>query len=133
VGLLLGYAVIGVSQRVLGSRGYTVKVVQVVRLLAFIAWEIITASLALAWLVIQPRPALRPGVVAVPLEARTDLEITILANVITLSPGTLSLDVAADRGTLYIHTIYFRRIPGWSGTVLDELAGHYDPNTHELR
>jgi multicomponent Na+:H+ antiporter subunit E len=49
---------------------------------------------------------MRPGVVAVPLELQTDAAITLLANLITLTPGTLSLDVSADRRVLYVHTMY---------------------------
>jgi multicomponent Na+:H+ antiporter subunit E len=49
---------------------------------------------------------MRPGVIAIPLDAQTDIEITVLANLISLTPGTLSLDVSADRQTLYIHTMY---------------------------
>jgi multicomponent Na+:H+ antiporter subunit E len=48
---------------------------------------------------------MHPGVIAVPLDARTDAEITLLANLITLTPGTLSIDVSADRKVLYIHTM----------------------------
>jgi multicomponent Na+:H+ antiporter subunit E len=49
---------------------------------------------------------MRPGVIGIPLRARTDLEITVLANLITMTPGTLSLDVSPDRRTLYIHAMY---------------------------
>ena len=49
---------------------------------------------------------MRPGVVAIPLDAETDAEITLLANLITLTPGTLSLDVSDDRRVLYIHAMY---------------------------
>ena len=49
---------------------------------------------------------MRPGVIGIPLDAETDLEITMLANVISLTPGTLSLDVSEDRKTLYIHAMY---------------------------
>jgi multicomponent Na+:H+ antiporter subunit E len=49
---------------------------------------------------------MRPGVVALPLEAKTDGEITLLAGLITLTPGTLSLDVSADRKFLYVHSMY---------------------------
>ena len=44
--------------------------------------------------------------VAIPLDAETDAEITLLANLITLTPGTLSLDVSDDRRVLYIHAMY---------------------------
>ena len=49
-----------------------------------------------------------PGIVSVPLDVKTDLEITILANVISLTPGTLSLDVSNDRTVLYVHSMYIK-------------------------
>ncbi len=49
---------------------------------------------------------MRPGAVAIPLDAKTDTEITVLANLLTLTPGTLSLDVSEDRTTLYLHAMY---------------------------
>jgi multicomponent Na+:H+ antiporter subunit E len=47
-----------------------------------------------------------PGVVAIPLDARTDAEITMLANLITLTPGSVSLDISDDRRFLYVHAMY---------------------------
>ncbi len=49
---------------------------------------------------------MKPGVIAMPLEARTELEITMVANLISLTPGTLSLDVSDDRKVLYIHAMF---------------------------
>jgi multicomponent Na+:H+ antiporter subunit E len=47
-----------------------------------------------------------PGVVAIPLDARTDAEITLLANLITLTPGSVTLDISEDRCLLYVHAMY---------------------------
>jgi multicomponent Na+:H+ antiporter subunit E len=47
-----------------------------------------------------------PGVVAIPLDARTDAEITLLANLITLTPGSVSLDLSEDKRWLYVHAMY---------------------------
>ncbi len=105
VGFLLGYAIIGVTQRALGGRRYSSKWFRVLRFVVVVTWEIVSASLALAWLLLQPRLQLRPAVVAVDLDVESDFEITILANLISLSPGTLSLDVATDQRTLYVHTV----------------------------
>jgi multicomponent Na+:H+ antiporter subunit E len=49
---------------------------------------------------------MKPGIIAVPLDAETDFEITLLANLITMTPGTLSLDLSDDRKTLYVHAMY---------------------------
>jgi multicomponent Na+:H+ antiporter subunit E len=47
-----------------------------------------------------------PGVVAIPLDARTDAEIALLANLITLTPGSVTLDLSEDRRVLYVHAMY---------------------------
>ncbi len=54
---------------------------------------------------VQPKPRLRPAIIAYPLTVTTDAQITLLANMITLTPGTLSVDVSRDRKTLFIHAI----------------------------
>ena len=105
VGFVLGYLIIGVSQRLLGSGNYSRKVVQVLSFMAYVGWDIFTASLALAWLTLQPKLKLSPAVIAIPLDVKTDFEIVVLANLIALSPGTLSLDVSNDKGTIFVHTI----------------------------
>ena len=67
--------------------------------------ELILSALKVAWLVLQPRIKIRPAIIAYPLTVTTDAQITLLANMITLTPGTLSVDVSGDRRTLYIHAI----------------------------
>lgn len=74
-------------------------------LLAYFARELVLSGLKVAWLALQPRLKLRPAIVAYPLTLVTDAQITLLANMITLTPGTLSVDVSADRKTLFIHAI----------------------------
>jgi multicomponent Na+:H+ antiporter subunit E len=49
---------------------------------------------------------MKPSVLALPLDAESDLEITILASLISLTPGTLSIDVTDDRKILYVHAMY---------------------------
>lgn len=55
--------------------------------------------------VLDPRRPLRPAIVAVPLDVKSDAGITLLANMITLTPGTTSLHVSEDRTTLYVHAM----------------------------
>ena len=72
----------------------------------FFLWEVIKANIQVAYEVITPQNKMKPGIVALPLDAKTDTEITLLANLITLTPGTLSLDVSEDKKVLYIHAMY---------------------------
>jgi len=67
--------------------------------------ELILSALRVAWLAVQPRITIRPAIVAYPLTVTTDAQITLLANMITLTPGTLSVDVSDDRKWLYVHAI----------------------------
>ena len=64
------------------------------------------ANLRVARDVITPTSYARPGIVAVPLDARTDLEITLLSNLVTMTPGSLSIDVADDRSVMYVHSMF---------------------------
>jgi multicomponent Na+:H+ antiporter subunit E len=79
---------------------------QILGLGLFFIWELILANLRVAHDGRTPRHYMRPGVLAVPLDAQTDLEITMLSNLITLTPGTLSLDISVDRRVLYLHAMY---------------------------
>jgi multicomponent Na+:H+ antiporter subunit E len=74
-------------------------------LLGYFVRELILGALSVAWLVVQPSIRLRPAFVSYPLTVTTDLQITLLAYLITLTPGTLSVDVSEDRKTLLIHSL----------------------------
>jgi multicomponent Na+:H+ antiporter subunit E len=106
VGACLGYLVLAVTQRAPNVRTTLRRTRLAAGLLGFFLWELVLSNLRVAYDVISPRYRISPGVVGVKLDARTDLEITLLANLITLTPGTMSLDVSADRKVLFVHSMY---------------------------
>lgn len=71
--------------------------------------ELATANVDVAYRVLAPSMPIEPGVVEVPLRIETDAAITSLANSITLTPGTLTMDHDSDTNTLYVHGIIGRR------------------------
>lgn len=73
------------------------------RLVAVGVWEISRANLHLAALVLNFRRTNRPRFVRVPIRVRRDTAVTALANLITLTPGTLAVDLAPDRSSLLVH------------------------------
>jgi len=79
---------------------------RVISFILFFIWELTKANIQVAYEVITPKFNMKPGIVALPLDAKTDFEITLLANLITLTPGTLALDVSSDRSVLYVHGMY---------------------------
>lgn len=101
-GWLLAYGVLWLTHPH-GAGTYFARVPRVLRALVVFLWEIIVANLRVTYHVFAPLGRMRPGIVAVPLDLHGDVPITMLANAITLTPGTLSLDVASDRRTLYVH------------------------------
>lgn len=77
----------------------------VVLVVAF-SHDLVVSSLQVARVVMAPGIGARPCFVVVPLaQARSDLEISVVANYITLTPGTLTVDVSPDRGRLLVHAL----------------------------
>lgn len=88
------------------SKKYFKIVPKMISFVLFFLWELTKANIQVAYEVSTPKFNMKPGIVALPLDAKTDLEITMLANLITLTPGTLALDVSTDRSVLYVHAMY---------------------------
>ena len=108
VGFALGYVALALlyPHDEEKNNSYFQKSILIIRFALFFTRELIVSSWRVAKDVVKPLPLMRPGVIGIPLDVETDLEITMLANVISLTPGTLSLDVSPDRKTLYIHAMY---------------------------
>jgi multicomponent Na+:H+ antiporter subunit E len=68
-------------------------------------WECFKANIDVAYRVVHPRLPINPGIVKVKTGLKSDTGLTFLANSITLTPGTLSVDVDRDKGFLYVHWI----------------------------
>ncbi|MEZ4385976.1 MAG: Na+/H+ antiporter subunit E [Candidatus Krumholzibacteriia bacterium] len=106
VGFAIGYVVLWLCRPLLDRSGYFWKLPLVASFLVYFARELVVSSARVAWDVVTPRDRRRPAVVAVPLDLESDTAITLLANIVTLTPGTLSLDISPDRRTLYVHGMF---------------------------
>ena len=106
LGYALGYLALFMARRALPPSAYFNTMQQVLSFAGFFAKELFLANLRVAADVVTPTHYMRPRVLAVPLDAKSDVEITTLANLISLTPGTLSLDVSTDRRVLFIHAMY---------------------------
>ncbi|MFN3649913.1 MAG: Na+/H+ antiporter subunit E [Armatimonadota bacterium] len=105
-GFILGYLLLWLLPHARGGSAYFRRVITFIRFAGFYVWKLVLANLRVAYDVITPHYFMRPGIVAIPLSASTDLEITVLAAVIGLTPGTVALDVSRDRRILYLHAMY---------------------------
>ena len=109
-GQVLGYLILValVHGGVLHQSPYIGRIHRVVGLFAYFLWELVLANFRLAIDVATPSYHMRPGIVAVPLDATTDAQILLLSMLINTTPGSVALDVSPDRKTLYVHVMYMR-------------------------
>lgn len=83
----------------------TMRLAPVPALLAVVLWDILTANIRVAILVVGPMSRIHPRFVEVPLEVTSPLALTTLAGIITLTPGTVSANISGDRRTLLVHAL----------------------------
>ena len=105
-GFVIGYFALWLSKPLYGKTRYFERLPGVLGLITFFLKELLISNIKVLWDVITPQHISRPGIIALPLDARTDLEIMLVANLISLTPGTLSLDLSEDRKLLYIHVMF---------------------------
>ena len=104
-GFVLGTLTLYIIREQVGGTYYLRRVYRVISLLLLFLYELVLSAWRVAVLVCSPKMQLNPGFVAFPLSITKDAEITLLANLITLTPGTLSVDVSEDRKFIYVHAI----------------------------
>ena len=105
LGILLGGLALEVISRQRGEGTYLLRGRKSVALAWLLVIELIKSAWGVAKIVMRPKIDIRPGIIAYPMQVKSDAAITLLANLITLTPGTLSVDVSPDRSTLYIHCV----------------------------
>jgi multicomponent Na+:H+ antiporter subunit E len=126
--LLFGAMVAGLALLLMRDRVERPGLLRRVRRVLALAWlflvELVVSAVRVAVLVARPdmQRHLKPGIVAFPLTVTSDAEITLLANLITLTPGTLSVDVSPDRKVLYVHAISLKD----RDALIREIAGGFE-------
>lgn len=110
-GLLVGAAVLAFAQLPRITRGDPEHVARIdpLRTLGFagyVLYKLVESNLLLAWEIVTPRNSINTGVIAVPLRTRSDTAMMVVANVITLTPGTMTLEVTGSPPTLWVHVLH---------------------------
>lgn len=105
IGFLLGLGLVRATRHFAAGRIWIRRPRVAARLVRDFLLELVISTLQVSAAVIRPRLDIRPAFIVVPLDLRDDFAITILANMLTLTPGTLTLDVAPDRSALHVHCL----------------------------
>ena len=105
LGLLIGAVLLTLLPSAGGGLRYGIRLLRVFRLVLVFGREFSLSVFRVFVLVLRPRMSFAPRFFEFPLSVTSDLEIALLANLITLTPGTLTVDVTDDRSTLLVHAI----------------------------
>jgi len=105
VGFLVSALVIYVFRQTFFRPLYFRKTALAAKLVAVFIYELIMANLSVLRIVFSRRIEVRSGVIAFPTALRDEVALTMLANLITLTPGTLTLDISPDKRYLFVHTL----------------------------
>ncbi|HTN85285.1 MAG TPA: Na+/H+ antiporter subunit E [Sorangium sp.] len=120
-GFLLGYLLLLGLRDLIGPTTYFEKLPGVLSFMLFYMKEMVRANLRVARDVMSIRRKSRPGIVAVPLDLTTDLEITVLTFLLALTPGTFGLDVSSDRTVLFVHAMFVVSADALRATIKNDL------------
>jgi multicomponent Na+:H+ antiporter subunit E len=105
-GYLIGIIILFLLRRFFPTRFYLSRLVAIISLLLLFLVELVKANYGVLKEVIRPTLKIQPGIFALPVEVKKDWEIMLLANLITLTPGTLVVDISDDNDVLYVHSMH---------------------------
>ncbi|RPF55554.1 Na+/H+ antiporter subunit E [Aquisalibacillus elongatus] len=104
-GYLIGMALLFFLRRFVPDAYYLLRVWKVISLILLFIKELILSTWNIVKLAYVPKLKVQPGIFALPTDLKSNWEITLLANLISLTPGTLSVSVSDDYTTIYIHAM----------------------------
>jgi len=107
VGYILGLLMLFMLRKSLSTRFYMDRLWAVFKLACLFLKELVMSNFSVLKLIVQPTMPIRPAIFAMPTVLEQDWEITLLSSLITLTPGTVVIDISDDNKTLYIHSIDF--------------------------
>lgn len=123
LGFVVGFGALYAFEAARGADDYHRRAIAALNLAAYFTYDLIASSVQVAHAVLFPASSIRPGFVEVELDARSDVAIMMIANLTSLTPGTLSVDVAPDSRRLLIHAMF----AGDPQTVIDAVKLGLEP------
>ena len=106
LGFVLGAIVVEMGLRAAGKKRYICRLWSFVLFACYFLYILVKANLDVAWEIITPGYSMKPRMIRYDVTGLTPVQVTFLANAITLTPGTLSADINDAGDTLYIHAMY---------------------------
>lgn len=110
IGYIIGMLLLTLLHRFFTGPFYIKRLYKVFVLFLIFVRELILSNIDVVKLVYAKEPNFEPGIFALPIEVTKNWEITLLANLITLTPGTLSIAISDDNSKIFIHAMHIDEI-----------------------
>ncbi|ADU29823.1 Na+/H+ antiporter subunit E [Evansella cellulosilytica] len=106
IGYIVGLLLLYVLRRFLSFDFYFRRVLAFIKLFLLFIYKLILSNIEVIKIVLSPKLNIKPGIIAVPTKLKTDWEVTLLSCLISLTPGTLSMNFSEDGRTIFVHSIH---------------------------
>lgn len=128
-GYLLGLLAVFIIRRFIPGRFYMRRVVAIVKLGVIFLWELVKANIDVVRVVLNPKIDIHPGFFAYPTDLEDDWEVSLLAALITLTPGTVVVAISEDHRTFYIHALNMEE----SETFIADIKKNFEEVIKEVK
>ncbi|XKH50768.1 Na+/H+ antiporter subunit E [Chryseomicrobium palamuruense] len=105
IGYILGLVMLFMLRRFFSTRFYMERVVAVAKLILLFLKELVVSNIAVLRVILKPKMNIRPAIFELETQLKEGWEITLLSLLITLTPGTVVINISEDRTKLYVHTL----------------------------
>lgn len=110
-GFVLGFFLLWmINTKNSSAQGYFYRVPKIILFVLNFFYDMIKANIEVTIDVLTPNYNMKPGIIKYEMDAKSDFEITMLANMIALTPGTVVIDISKDKKYMYIHAMYLSDI-----------------------
>jgi multicomponent Na+:H+ antiporter subunit E len=127
-GFLISFGILYIINTNSQDRKYFTILPKLLSFFMFMSWEIVKANLVTVKESLYAKSKLKPAVVKVPLTVESDLEITILAIMVSVTPGTLVMDISDDKKVMYVHVMHVSN----KQDFIDEVKNKFEKRLLEI-
>ncbi|KMK76649.1 Na+/H+ antiporter subunit E [Alkalihalobacillus pseudalcaliphilus] len=105
IGYIIGFIILVLMRRIFPSRLYIIRIYGVIHLLFVFIRELLLSNLSVMKIIMKPKLDIKPGIFTLHIDYKSDWELTLLSLLISLTPGTVVIDISHDKEQMYIHTM----------------------------
>lgn len=120
-GFLVGVGILFLMHRFFGTQFYLRRLIAMIKLFFVFIWELIQSSILVLKQILSPKLKIEPGIFKYETVLRSDIEITLISLLLTLTPGSVVMEVTPEGDALYVHAMDVEKE---RGAILSQLQNY---------